>query len=161
MKTAAVIMSLLTACVVGCASDNVYIGHNEFIRPNTPIAVLEGGQNGVPLGTLNSGEYFWINLYPGIHQFTGMFSYAGDYRGNGISTQPFQLEPGKTYYFQVIQKPAHAIQDIEILERDDFSDMSSYKSPQSQPVQKSNMALAYFFYKIPDSDIAAIRNNAH
>lgn len=58
MKTAAAVVILLTISIAACSSDQVKLGNADYIRPNTQIVVLNGGQNGRPLGTLYSGEYF-------------------------------------------------------------------------------------------------------
>jgi hypothetical protein len=148
MKTVTSILMLLTVCIVGCSSDQVILGNYGYIRPDAQIIVLNGDDNGKPLGVLYSGQYFWTYMSPGPYQLTGMFNYAGKYKGNGISTV-VNLEAGKTYYFQVIQKPAHHTQDIVIKQHSDFKTMSAYKSSQPQPASKADVAIVYFYYEIP------------
>ncbi|MHB8425347.1 MAG: hypothetical protein ACYDB9_09380, partial [Gammaproteobacteria bacterium] len=84
--------------------------------------------------------------YPGSHDFTGMFNYSGTYRGNGITTT-VNLEPGKTYYFQVIQKPAYMIQNIVIKQTTQAADKFNALPP------KPGMVLVYFFYTLPIHDL--------
>jgi hypothetical protein len=147
----AIIIFMLLAGILGCSSDNVKIADGQYLRPYIPIAILQGGQDGVPLVDLRNGEYHWTYLTPGIYQFTGMFDYSGDYRGNGIPSRPIQMKAGETYYFQVTQQPARAIQDITIMQRADFSDMAAYTSTQGQPPKNSQMSLVYFYYRLPYS----------
>jgi hypothetical protein len=58
MKTAAAALILLSVSIIACSSDHVKLGNAGYIRPYAQIVVLNGGQEGVPLGTLYSGEYF-------------------------------------------------------------------------------------------------------
>ncbi len=139
---------LLITGIIGCSSDNVLVANGEYLRPYIPLAILQGGQDGVPIADLHNGEYYWTFLTPGIYQFTGMFDYSGSYRGNGIPSRPMGLKAGETYYFQVTQRPARAIQDITIMQQPAFSDMASYQSSQGQPPKNSQMSLVYFYYKL-------------
>ena len=150
-KCKVIFLFVIVAGMLGCSSDNVKVADGQYLRPYIPIAVLQGGQDGVPLFDLHNGEYYWTYLTPGIYQFTGMFDYSGGYRGNGIPSRPMQMQAGQTYYFQVTQRPARAIQDITIMQRADFSNMAAYTSTQGQPPKNNQMSLVYFFYKLPYS----------
>lgn len=154
MRILYVVLFLGTTGLLGCSSGNVvYVGNNQRIRVDAQMAVLDGFQkSGALLGTLYSKQYFSTYIRPGAHHFTAMFNYDGDLKGNGIPTGPINLEPGKTYYFQVMQKPATIFQDITIVQHDEFKSLQAYKSSQPEPINSEpEMSLVYFYYQLPNS----------
>ena len=146
MKFTRLIPLFIVLFLVGCTTpDEVRTSHG-YIRTASQIVVLSGDQHGSRICSLYNGRYCWAYLYPGSHDFTGMFNYSGTYRGNGITTT-VNLEPGKTYYFQVIQKPAYMIQNIVIKQTTKAANKFNALPP------KPGMALVYFFYTLPISDL--------
>lgn len=87
---------------------------------STPVAVLEGGENGIEIAVVGCtqitfsvhpcGSYTWIELKPGIYTLTAMFD---DHRGTGHPA-PFTLASGLTYYYEIVQAPAAYSQDLFI-----------------------------------------------
>lgn len=87
---------------------------------SSPVAVLEGGENGIEIAVLGCtqitfsvhpcGSYTWIELKPGIYTLTAMFD---DHRGTGHPA-PFTFAAGHTYYYEIVQAPAAYSQDLFI-----------------------------------------------
>lgn len=151
------LIGLFAVIAVGCSSvTTIAIDNHGVIRgPEQSIVIHEGGQVGPPLGAIKANQYMHLYLAPGSHEFTGMFD---DGHGNGIITYA-SLQAGKIYYFQVVQLPALAIQDILIKPRqasEATTEMAAFtNATPGQALANPDQALVYFYYALTKEEQAA------
>lgn len=153
------LIGLFAVIAVGCSSvTTIAIDHHGVIRgPEQSIVIHEGGQVGPPLGSIKANQYMHLYIAPGSHEFTGMFD---DGHGNGIITYA-SLQAGKTYYFQIVQLPALAIQDILIKPRqasEARTEMAAFTNvTPGQVLANPDQALVYFYYALTKEEQAALK----